>query len=198
MKSTAFSFALLSVASALSVPVQRQADSAGLAIRADENQNVANPDNEPPWIPDPSTGVQEAKPGILTGLGPQAATDRFFDWDESCTDASQRAQIVATWDSFQTLTTVTSTRLGELQGNLPDRGKFTDVNKRYIWQVDPAYSQMFKASDDHLSYVKESFDLITRTVRDPQGRGGNRPGALRFVCNKDNKIKDSLGQPACG
>lgn len=82
-------------------------------------QQLHDPDNEGTYT-DPVTGAQVQKNRILTGVGPEAADNRLFDWDESCSDAGQRAKILSAWENFQDLTTRASTQLDTLMASLPN------------------------------------------------------------------------------
>lgn len=174
-----------------------------LEARAD--QDLTNPDNEPTYE-DEVTGEDWDKSKILSGVGPDAADKRYFDWDESCVDSGQREKIMLTWVAFQDLTISASKRLSDLMARLPDqpvgtKGNPNDENVKFIMAEDPAYTQMFKARDTGLTNVRNAFDAITQNAQVFQGRGGNKSGkppALRFICNADNHVKDANGGPLCG
>lgn len=174
-----------------------------LTIRADEEQKLTNPDNEP-GFKDPVTGATMEKSRVLSGIGPDAAKDRFFDWDESCSDATHRAKIVAAFGSVQQLAEHASTRLGDLKGKLPNtpKNRANKANRLEIAKVDPAYTQMFKAFDHKIEEVKGGFDILAANMKKaPSDRGGDNPGALRIICSADNKVRfGSKHQyaPVCG
>lgn len=67
-----------------------------LTSRTDSEQQLHNPDQEPTWT-DQVTGSTYARSQILTGVGPEAADERQFDWDESCTDPRERRTIIKAW-----------------------------------------------------------------------------------------------------
>lgn len=132
-----------------------------------------------------SLAVGHVLPGpkkSLAGVGPQAADDRWFDWDESCSD----------W---------TSKHLDQLKAGLPNAvgTSVNAANRKYIFEKDPAFAQMFLGQDNRIQYIKETFDLVTTNAKKPPGeRGGNKPGALRFICSAKNEVEDIDGQPYCG
>lgn len=165
------------------------------------DQSTADPDNEPPYT-DVDTGNAINKSPILVGVGPSAADNRYFDWDATCSDAGQRTRIILAWDAFQDLTTSSSQRLKDLMAALPNQpvatsGNPNAGNRAFIFTEDPAYTQMFKARDTGLQYVVDSYDSITNNVQNFPARGGNAPGALRFICNADGHVLDGAGDPFC-
>lgn len=134
-------------------------------------------------------------------MGPQAADDRWFDWDESCSDKDQRAKIVTAFEQMTQLSDWTSQHLDQLKAGLPNAvGTSVNVaNRKYIFEKDPAFAQMFLGQDNRIQYIKETFDLVTTNAKKSPGeRGGNKPGALRFICSAKNEVKDIDGQPYCG
>lgn len=172
-----------------------------LAARAGES--LTNPDEEPDYA-DPHSGSKIEKSRVLSGVGPDAANNRFFDWDESCTDAGQRTKIVAAFENSLQLATWTSNHLQQLQAGLPEPpgagGRDKQGNKNFIKDKDPAYQQMFLSLDSRIQYVKETFDIFSaNAVKDPAGRSDRKPGALRFICNADNHVlKGDESGPYCG
>ncbi|KAI1373270.1 hypothetical protein F4677DRAFT_448600 [Hypoxylon crocopeplum] len=83
-------------------------------------QQLTNPDNEPDYE-DFTTGSKTPKSRVLSGVGPVEA-NRWFDWDESCSDADQRTKIL-------------------LQKGLPSPVRASSPNKdnqKYIFNKDPA------------------------------------------------------------
>ncbi|KAI1127399.1 hypothetical protein F5Y10DRAFT_242969 [Nemania abortiva] len=175
--------------------------SVGHALYARAGQQLTNPDNEPDYR-DPVTGNTIPKSRVLSGVGPQAADNRWFDWDESCSDADQRTKIANTFDHSLQLTMFMSQHLDQLQMKLPTPPGtgLNQANKKFIFQTDPAYAQMFKGLDHKINYVKETFDLVnTRAQSPPATRGGGGPSALRFICNADDKVMNQDNtQPYCG
>lgn len=170
----------------------------GLTKRA--GQQVHNLDNEPEFE-DFTTGNKTPKSRILTGVGPDEADNRWFDWDESCTDKDQRAKIVNTFRHVPALSAATSHHLDTLLGSLNNVGTSPNKdNQRYIFENDPAYAQMFLGHDNRIQYVKETFDLVATNAPKAAGaRGGNKPGALRFICNADNHVLNGdESDPYCG
>ncbi|KPM36219.1 hypothetical protein AK830_g10358 [Neonectria ditissima] len=169
-----------------------------LAGRAD--QTLTNPDNDPDYE-DHTTGNKTPKSRVLSGVGPQAADDRWFDWDESCSDKDQRAKIVTAFEQITQLSDWTSKHLEQLKAGLPKAvgSSVNAENRKYIFEMDPAFAQMFLGQDNRIQYIKETFDLVTTNAKKPPGeRGGNKPGALRFICSAKNEVKDVDGQPYCG
>lgn len=179
---------LLLLSASVAVAHVAQISRRDLTVRA--GQDVENLDNEPDYE-DPVSGDKIPKSRILTGLGPDAAINRFFDWDESCTDETHRKKIAATFANVLTLTGYASDHLDLLsQGLNPQPGSSTNKrNQQAIFDVDPAYAQMFLGLENQIKYVKGSFDLISGEVPKPGAdRGGNKPGALRFICNADDHV----------
>jgi hypothetical protein len=159
-------------------------------------QELTNPDNEPEHE-DPISGAKTQKSRVLSGVGPVEADKRFFDWDESCTDATHREKILATFKSTLILSEDAANHLLWLQKSLPNQVGTTTPNKdnqKYIFQVDPAYAQMFAGHDNRIAYVKETFELVTSNAqKTPNERGGGKPGALRFICNADDHVMKGDG-----
>ena len=197
MKPGILIFAFLSSCKAFAVPLSGRNVSLYLEPRMN-NQQLQDPDNEGTYQ-DPTTGNQIQKSMILTGVGPEAADNRQFDWDQSCSDPGQRGKIFAAWENFQELTTRASTQLGTLRASLPNPpanlGKPDAQNQAVIEQIDPAYTQYFKAHDTGLQRVQDSFTRVTDNVRNFAGRGPN--GAVRFICNADNHVKNGHGTSYC-
>jgi hypothetical protein len=168
----------------------------GTHVKVTTGQSLENPDNEPQYY-NVLTSNWEDKSMILMNVGPAEANSRFFDWDQSCTDAGQRERIVLAWRDMQPLITSSSARLQALTNRLPKQpstnGKDNPANRAFIKSEDPAYTQMFGARDSRLQYVDESYDLITNNVKNFAGRG-----ALRFICNADDHVKNGEGASFCG
>ncbi|OQO02810.1 hypothetical protein B0A48_11093 [Cryoendolithus antarcticus] len=171
-------------------------------IRADSAQNVHNPDSEPTYT-DQVSGEAIQKSQILKGVGPPEAEEhRYFDWDETCTDANDRQMIFQAWQNFQPLVDTTTQRLTTLAAGYPEPGKAEKTNaknEKYIKQTDPAFTQMFNARSGFLSNVKQAFESITAGIKSIPNRPGNDPGppALRFVCDKHAQVKDQDGGTLC-
>lgn len=190
MKVITLLIALVTTSSALVALPPNGNTKSHLMIRADEEQTLTNPDNEP-GFKDPVTGKTMEKSRILSGIGPDAAKDRSFDWDESCSDAKHRAKIAAAFGNVQQLAEHASTRLEDLKGKLPKptTGRANKENRQFIAGADQAYTQMFKAQDQKIEEVKGGFDALTANMKNPTGRGGGNPGALRIICGWDNKVR---------
>lgn len=193
------SFSLLLLSASIAVGHVAQIPRRDLIVRA--GQGVENLDNEPDYE-DPVSGDKIPKSRILTGLGPDAAINRFFDWDESCTDEKHRKKIAATFTNVLALTGYASGHLDQLSKGLnPQPGSSTNKrNQQTIFDIDPAYAQMFLGLDNQIKYVKGSFDLISGEAPKPGAdRGGNKPGALRFICNADDHVMNGDGSAKyCG
>lgn len=163
-------------------------------------QQLINPDNEPAYT-DLLMGSQQEKSRILSGVGPQEAIDRWWDWDETCSDDADRAMITATFQNAMSLAQNTITRLDTLRSSLPQvpkpSGK-TDVNRNYILKNDQAFAQMFGGRDDMITYVRDSFDLVTTRAQSFQGRNSQGPSSLRFICDKQGTLKNEDGTSYCG
>lgn len=198
MKSDVLILAFLSSCLAYAVPFTQTNASGLLEPRMNNQQSLSDPDNEGTYA-DPVTGAQVQKAMVLTGVGPAAADDRQFDWDQSCSDNTQRAKILAAWINFQELTTRASTQLAALRASLPNapanQGVPNPENRKFIEQNDPAFTQYFKAHDTGLQDVQDAFARITDNVRNFAGRGPN--GAVRFVCNANNHVKNGNGGSYC-
>ncbi|KAK3700116.1 hypothetical protein LTR37_016119 [Vermiconidia calcicola] len=156
-----------------------------------EGQQFVNPDEEPKYK-DPKTGDLTPKSRILSGVGPPAADSRWFDWDESCTDATQRQKILSTFTSAMELASWTSEHLQELLGELskPPGDELNPVNQKEIFDKDQPFAQMFLGLDTQIGYVKETFDLVAQRGQSFAVRQGPKPAALRFICNADNHVLD--------
>ncbi|XXH01315.1 hypothetical protein Hte_007672 [Hypoxylon texense] len=191
--------ALLSLSATFAVGHVLSKPKTSLVARA--GQSLTNPDNEPDFE-DVVTGDKTPKSRVLSGIGPEEADNRWFDWDESCSNADQRTKILAAFRHIIQLSDATSGHLDELQKGLPKPvGKSTNKdNKKYIFDTDPAYAQMFLGLDDRIQYVKDTFDLVrTKANAPPDARGGGKPGALRFICNANNEVMTGDGkEPYCG
>ncbi|KAF3020993.1 hypothetical protein E8E14_010142 [Neopestalotiopsis sp. 37M] len=96
----------------------------------------------------------------------------------------------------------TSTHLEELLAGLPNvPGKSINRdNQRYIFQQDPAYAQMFCGYDNRIAAVKDIYDrVISKGKGPPDMREEGGPGALRFICNAENRVLgDDQSTPLCG
>jgi hypothetical protein len=170
-----------------------------LAIRA--GQQLTNPDNEPDSI-DPVTGATTPKSRVLSGVGPAEADQRWFDWDESCTDEAHRTKILTTFQYTMELAEFTSTHLAKLLAGLPNvpGTSINNDNRRYIFGEDPSFAQMFLGHDNRIGFVKDRFDLVTSKAKmTPATRVPNGAGALRFICSAaDNVLMADQATPYCG
>lgn len=192
--------ALLSLSAALAVGHILPELKGKLDARA--GQQLTNPDNEPNYE-DLITGSKTPKSRVLSGTGLAEADNRWFDWDESCSDVDQRTKILAAFRHIIQLSDSTSKHLDELQKGLPSpvgTSSFNKDNQKYIFDNDPAYAQMFLGHDNRIQYIKETFDLVTiNAQKTPDARGGKKPGALRFICNANNKVMNAdKSRPYCG
>ena len=165
-----------------------------------DQQRLVNPDAEPPYI-DPNSLAAVEESWILQGVGPvEADVQRYFDWDQSCTDAGDRAKLYEAWRAFQELTDRASEQLRDLRSSLPntpeDGGKTNPENRKFIFAHDPAYTQMFKARDTGLRNVQDAFSSITNGVRNVAARGGTP--AVRFICSKNDQVKRVDRTSFCG
>lgn len=175
---------------------------ASLERRANSGQQLTNPDSEPPYT-DPTSGSQVDKSRILSGTGFQPADDRYFDWDESCSDADERLKIATAWEHFQPLVDGARDQLKDLRDKLPkqpvrDSGNPNEENREFIHTEDPAYAQMFKARDTGMAWVQESYKRVSDNVRVFNGRNPGKPSALRFICDSKGQIKNGDGSSFCG
>ncbi|KAI0517996.1 hypothetical protein F5B22DRAFT_654329 [Xylaria bambusicola] len=162
----------------------------GHALVARVEQQLTNLDNEP-GHQDHVTGNTTPKSRVLTGVGPKEADNRWFDWDESCSDPNHRTKIVNTFQHSIELAGWTFEHLQELQNGLPNPvGRTVNTgNRKYIFNTDPAFAQMFNGQDHRIDFVKESFNLVTKRAVSPPGtREQKGPGLLRFICNADNHV----------
>ena len=168
-------------------------------VRRVDEQTVTNPDEERDYDYG-TTGDAIPRSRVLTGLENQPAADRWFDWDESCTDPDQRQRVLGAFTNTMTLAKLASTQLEQLIKALPTvpGSSLNDANRKFIFEKDPAFAQMFLGHDHRLQYVKESFDLVVQNGQKFDGRGGNKPRALRFICNADNHVMNGgRSKPFC-
>ncbi|KAF2759135.1 hypothetical protein EJ05DRAFT_509995 [Pseudovirgaria hyperparasitica] len=161
-------------------------------------QSFTNPDNEPQYE-DPVTKAKVDKAKILSGVGPKEADDRWFDWDETCTDADQRKIIFQTFEHTILMADYGASHLDNLKKGLPepvtdDASKPNDNNRKAIFQTDPAYAQMFNGHDNRIKYVRDTFGLVSSEAQKaPGARNGQKQGALRFICDKTGAIRSGDG-----
>ena len=203
MKTITFLIAFVTASAALVVPPSTGDPGSPLTAR-DDAQQLKNPDGEAPYT-DEITGASIAKSMILSGVGPPEADDRFFDWDESCTDENYRRRITLAFRTMQELATSASGKLQELKENLPQQPSNTinNENRLFIARTDFAYTQMFRARDNDIGKAKDSFDRLTENAKNFPGRAAAGEGALRFICNADNHVRygtasPGYGAPLCG
>jgi hypothetical protein len=206
MKTITLLIAFVTASAALVVPPPSNGISDILLKTRDDGQQLTNPDKEDPYT-DAITGDSIEKSRVFSGVGPQEANDRHFDWDESCTDEKQRRKILIAFNVMQELTKRASDNVQQLKDNfphprIPQMGvKIDKDNRKFIAQTDPAYTQMFRAWDSYVDNVKGSFDKVLGNVKNFPGRSSAGDGALRFICNADNHVKsgsDLGGSPLCG
>ena len=204
MKTTTFWIAFITASAALVVPPST-GDPGSLLTARDDGQQLTNPDREDPYV-DAITGASVDKSRVLSGVGPQDADDRHFDWGESCTDEKHRKKIMIAFGVVQELAGSASDKLQELMDSLPQEravNKINDENRRFIAKTDFAYTQMFKAWDNKIPQVKGSFDKLLKNMKDFPDRAPVDKGALRFICNADNHVRYGTadpgnGSPLCG
>lgn len=180
MKIIALFITLVTTSGAL-VPPTPNGDSGSQFDARDNEQQLTNPDSEPPYI-DQSTSASIEKSRVLSGIGPQEADDRHFDWDEPCTDEQHRKKILTAFTVVQELTKSASERLQDLKDKLPEAtgSSINDKNRKFIAATNFAYTQMFRAWDWRIGEVKESFDKLTNNVKNFPHRDEPNKAALRF------------------
>jgi hypothetical protein len=204
MKTTTFWIAFITASAALIIPPPI-GDPGSLLTARDNGQQLTNPDEEDPYT-DEITGASISKSMVLSGVGPTEADERFFDWDESCTDEKHRKKIMIAFGVVQDLAGSASDKLQELMDSLPQEravNKINDENRRFIAKTDFAYTQMFKAWDNKIPQVKGSFDKLLKNMKYFPDRAPVDKGALRFICNADNHVRYGTadpgnGSPLCG
>ncbi|EEP80522.1 predicted protein [Uncinocarpus reesii 1704] len=162
------------------------------------NQEVKQLDDEPDYE-DPVTKAKTPKTRVLIVNQPKEATERWFDWDESCTDQEDRRKITAAFQDSLDFIKSASGFLEELTKGLPQKpGKNANKeNIAFISEKDPAFTQMFYAQDNRIGYVKESFDILHKKMQQFEGRHGDASG-VRFICDKKGEVKGSDGESYCG
>ncbi|KAM5451740.1 hypothetical protein MaudCBS49596_003567 [Microsporum audouinii] len=159
-------------------------------------QRVEVYDNEVDFI-DPITQATIPLSRVLVVDEPQEAVDRWFDWDETCTDKIDRGKITAAFKDALELAQHSSTFLKDLDDGLA--GEETKARRvSYIVTKDPAFTQMFYALDDRIGYVKESFDILLDKMTRYEGRGIDGADGVRFICDREGIIKDNEGGSYCG
>ncbi|KAL9621478.1 MAG: hypothetical protein Q9160_004121 [Pyrenula sp. 1 TL-2023] len=173
----------------------------GLAKRVGEQgQRATNPDNEPD-DEDPVTKSKTPKSRVLEIDEPKEAKDRWFDWDETCTDELDRQKTTAAFQDALDLAQFGSGHLQQLLDNLPKKPPESSAKKEnvaFIVKEDPAFAQMFFAQDNRIGYVKETYDLLLSKMKSFDGRNGNNPNGLRFICDKEGNVKNAKGESYCG
>jgi hypothetical protein len=205
MKTITLLIAFVTASAALVVPPSDGISTMLLKPR-DDGQQLTNPDEEDPYVNE-ITGESISKSRVLSGIGPQEANDRHFDWDESCTDEKHRKKIMVAFGAMQELANSASEKLQQLKTSLPNQRtpemgvKLDNENRQFIARTDFAYTQMFRAWDSYIDDVKGSFDKLLGNVKNYPGRAANNEGALRFICNADNHVRFGSnlgGVPLCG
>ena len=121
MKTITLLIAFVTASAALVVPPPSNGISDILLKTRDDGQQLTNPDKEDPYT-DAITGDSIEKSRVLSGVGPQEANDRHFDWDESCTDEKQRRKILIAFNVMQELTKRASDNVQQLKDNFHTRG----------------------------------------------------------------------------
>lgn len=166
-----------------------------------DGQQVVNLDNEPDFE-DPDSNDKVSKSGILSGLGNAEADNRWFDWDQTCTDAGERQKILTAFTSTMTLAEWASQHVQGMIDNFPKPAvdnKVNPDNQKFIFAQYPSYAQMFGGWDGRAGYVKDTLKLVADRAQSFDGRNGNKPPALRFVCNSDNHVLNAnQAGPICG
>ncbi|WEW59872.1 hypothetical protein PRK78_005353 [Emydomyces testavorans] len=162
------------------------------------NQQVANPDNEAD-DEDPVTKTKTPKSRVLVIGEPKEAVDRWFDWDETCTDQTERQEITAAFQDALELAATSSKFLKALRDRLPKQpgSAANKDNVAFVVQEDPAFTQMFYAQDNHIDDVRETFDVLLQKMKSFNGRNGDKNG-VRFICDKEGKVKSAKGESFCG
>lgn len=165
----------------------------------DDEQKLINPDNEDPYY-EPITDSDIEKSRILSGIGPEEAKQRYFDWDESCDNEYDRKKIVATFVNFQQLVEQASEKLGKLSEGLEENESkvINKKNRQKIAKEDPAFTQMFRGFDYLVDDVKDGFDKIMANVKNSKRGTAEKPGALRFICSARDQVLNQKGTPFCG
>lgn len=79
MKTITLLIAFVTASAALVVPPPSNGISDILLKTRDDGQQLTNPDKEDPYT-DAITGDSIEKSRVLSGVGPQEANDRHFDW----------------------------------------------------------------------------------------------------------------------
>ena len=80
------------------------------------------------------------RPGEVSG-----PPDRLYDWDESCTDSTQRQKISDAYNMAVKLAKDSEAKLKTLADGLPKRpaNKEQPVNQNWIAEHDPAYAMTY-------------------------------------------------------
>lgn len=204
MKSLLFIPLISSLCAAIAVHSNDKHLTHSLVTRADgddnKGQKATNPDNEPD-DEDPVTKEKIRKSLVLEIGAPQEATNRWFDWDESCTDEKDRQKITAAFQDTIGLAGQGSQFLTDLQNGLPKKPPGSSANKgniAYIVKEDPAFTQMFYAQDNRIQYVKDTYDLLVSKMKSFDGRNGDGANGVRFICDRQGKVKTAGGDSYCG
>lgn len=163
-------------------------------------QELTNPDNEPDYA-DPVTNNRIPKSRILKINEPPAAVDRWFDWDETCTDELDRQRVTAAFQDSMELIEKSSEFLEALQEGLPKKpikkGTATKENVQCIVQEDPAFTQMFYAQDHRVGDVKKTFENLLNGMKSFNGRNKGLPDAVRFICDPKGVVQSAQGRQWC-
>lgn len=163
------------------------------------DQELTNPDNEPD-DEDPVTKNKTPKSRVLKVSEPKAAIDRWFDWDETCTDEVVRQRIIAAFQDSTELVQKGADFLKALKDGLPKKPpqkSATKENVAYIVQEDPAFTQIFYAQDHRIGDVENTLNTLLSKMKSFDGRNGNKLNAVRFICDVKGEIKDVDGKGYC-
>lgn len=165
----------------------------------EDGQHAENLDKEQDHE-DPVTKSKTPKSRVLIIGEPKAASDRWFDWDESCTDSRDRQKITAAFQDALDLVQTGSMFLKRLGDGLPKKigSNANKENIAFIAQEDPAFTQMFYAQDNRIAYVKETYDIVLQKIKSFKGRNGDKGDGLRFICDRKGVLKDTEGGSYCG
>jgi hypothetical protein len=202
MKSLVFLFLFTHLCAAIAVPPNSRRAAPALQVRAG-GQKLTNPDNEEVYK-DKMTLAETSKSQILKFDTPQEETDnRWFDWDQTCKDETDRQKVLLAFKYGYEYATKASRFLQELLDNLPNKPPGKSANKqniKFIVDEDPAFAQMFYAQDNRINQVKGTFDNLLAGMKSFQGRNKKRAGAdgVRFICDREGKVKNVDGESWCG
>ncbi|PGH10716.1 hypothetical protein AJ79_05307 [Helicocarpus griseus UAMH5409] len=171
-----------------------------LYIRADGHR-VTDPDNEL-LFEDPVTNTKTPKSRVLEIGEPEEARNRWFDWDESCTDQEDRRKITEAFRMAKDFARSASGFLDKPNKGLPKTKKKNAAvpeNVEYIKKFDSAFTQMFFAQDNRIDYVKDSFDILVDRLSKYDGRHPQEgKHGLRFICDRKGQSRIWTADPTAG